>query len=66
MEAELTWTCHVCHETRPDRRISVLSKPGAFHGLRYQQNIRFCNDRQACIDGAKNVDFLLNPMVDEP
>ncbi len=57
MELErLTWKCHVCGEERPDDKISVLSKPLIINGqvvLGGEQNIRYCNDRPACIEGAK-------------
>ena len=52
------WTCHVCGLLRADDVISVLSldvsedfdlPPNAVI-----QNIRHCNDRQSCIDGAQS------------
>ncbi len=53
-----TWTCHVCGEKRPDSKISVHSRPWVVDGQTLgQENIRYCNDRQSCIDGAKNVSF---------
>ena len=51
-----TWKCHVCGEERPDDKISVLSKPIIINGQVVpggQQNTRYCNDRPACIEGAK-------------
>ncbi len=51
-----TWKCHVCGEERPDDKISVLSKPLIINGQVVPdspQNIRYCNDRPACIEGAK-------------
>lgn len=60
MEGLLTWTCHICGDTRPDEKISVLSKPLIVGGVRMfggYQNIRHCNDRQKCIDGAKDFSF---------
>jgi hypothetical protein len=54
-----TWTCHVCKEERPDAAISVLSKPGLLAGrFPFTENVRYCNDRPACIAGAKDVSFL--------
>ena len=57
-----SWTCHVCGEERPDAKISVFkSDRSAQWGLppgSISQNVRYCNDRQACIDGAKNVEFV--------
>jgi len=53
-----TWKCHICGEERPDDKISVLIKPVIITGLRCgKQNIRYCNDRPACIEGAKRFDF---------
>lgn len=52
-----SWTCHVCGENRPDRFISVRKHdkseeygmtPGTF-----QENIRYCNDKELCIQGSK-------------
>ena len=45
------WRCHICSRIRPDPSISVRSfhiqgLPGAI------RNVRYCNDVQACIDGA--------------
>lgn len=56
-----TWKCHVCGEERPDDKISVLSKPLIINGQVVkggQQNIRYCNDRPACIEGAKEHSFF--------
>lgn len=55
----LTWTCHVCHAERPDERISVHRKSTVTEGgIRIQQNVRYCNDRPTCVEGAEKVDFL--------
>lgn len=58
----LTWTCHVCKAERPDARISVhVTDMSPRFGLppgSAEQNVRYCNDRQACIDGAPQVRFL--------
>ena len=55
----LTWKCHICGEERPDDKISVLSKDLIIKGeICGQQNIRYCNDRQRCIDGAKDFSFF--------
>lgn len=45
----LTWTCHICGDERPDKLISVLSYP-IFEGAK--RNVRYCNDRVACLEGA--------------
>lgn len=53
-----TWKCHVCRDERPDEKISVYSTEREFYGTLITQNVRYCNDRQACIDGAKDVSWL--------
>lgn len=56
---ELTWTCHICGEERPDSMIAVFQKPLVVNGqLLGTQNIRYCKDRPACFDGAKQFSFL--------
>ena len=55
----LAWKCHVCGEERPDAQISVYSKPLVINGQECgQMNVRYCNDRQECIEGVPNVDFM--------
>lgn len=55
----LSWHCHVCGAERPDDRISVHKRPirgmEKFGGV---QNIRYCNDRPECRDGAARVDLM--------
>lgn len=62
----LTWTCHVCGEERPDRLISVFTRermwPG---GVRFRENVRYCNDRMTCQDGASEVYFVDRDMGDQ-
>ncbi|TET08652.1 hypothetical protein E3J84_05985 [Candidatus Aerophobetes bacterium] len=59
MDAFTTWKCHICGEERPDAKISVWSKPFTIGGrLCGQQNIRYCNDRQQCIEGAEDFSFF--------
>ena len=58
----LEWPCMVCYETRPDKFISVFSKDvsvtnGLPEGI-MQANIRYCNDKNSCIDGAKLHELL--------
>lgn len=48
-----TWVCMVCKDERPDDMISVYSEKGTRDGISIQVNVRHCNDRQACIDGAR-------------
>lgn len=65
---ELSWKCDICGEERPDAKISVLSKPLISSGLFYlgrtalplssgrvcgEQNIKYCNDKASCVEGAK-------------
>lgn len=55
---DLSWRCNVCGDERPDDKISVFAKKTVLdNGIECQLNIRYCNDRQACIDGAPNLDF---------
>jgi hypothetical protein len=51
-----SWTCHVCGDLRPDVFISVRRHdkseeygmtPGTF-----MENIRYCNDKESCIEGS--------------
>jgi len=54
-----TWKCHICGEERLNNKISVLTKPLIINGLACgEQNIRYCNDRQSCVDGAKEFSFF--------
>jgi hypothetical protein len=54
-----TWTCHVCGEERPDDKISVYQQ---IHqtptGIKVTQNVRYCNDNESCVEGAKTHSFL--------
>lgn len=56
--ANLTWTCHVCKEERPDAKIGVHSEKRILNGVEFQTNVRYCVDRESCRDGARDVDFL--------
>jgi len=53
----ITWTCHICHEERPDDRIDVLTTDlSADFGMpagTVKQNVRYCNDREMCRIGAR-------------
>lgn len=54
-----TWTCHVCGDRRPDAKISVHKKQKELApGIPVDTNIRYCNDRATCIQGAPHVDLL--------
>ncbi|GAH82156.1 unnamed protein product [marine sediment metagenome] len=64
-----TWKCHICGEERPDERISVFTTPWVINGQTVgSQNIRYCNDRPACIEGAKDssLDFSFPKAKGEP
>ncbi|GAH41327.1 unnamed protein product, partial [marine sediment metagenome] len=51
--------CHICGEERPDDKISVLTKPLIINGqVCGWQNIRYCNDKLDCIEGAKEFSFF--------
>lgn len=60
-EFPTTWICHVCFAERPDARVSVykrdLSAKFSLPAGSVTENIRYCNDRQSCIDGAPLVSF---------
>lgn len=57
----MTWKCHVCKRERPDERISVFkSDISKEHNLpigTMTQNVRYCNDRPSCIEGARGFRF---------
>jgi hypothetical protein len=50
---DITWTCHICGDERPDAAISVRSHESEMHGIKWTQNIRYCNDRPECIEKSK-------------
>lgn len=62
---ELTWKCHVCGEERHDAYISVYKKKSNINGIDFQQNIRYCNDKPECAEGAKEIDFLCSIKKDK-
>jgi len=53
-----TWTCHICKKERPDSKISVLTKPMNIPGVVAEQNIRYCNDKPECFEGAQTFSFV--------
>lgn len=59
------WKCHVCGSTRPDAQISVhKSDIGVEKGLPpgvMTQNVRYCNDRPSCQQGALTFRFDGDP-----
>lgn len=53
-----TWVCHICRKERKDSAISVLTKPLVINGeIMGMQNIRYCNDSENCVKGAKTFSF---------
>ena len=55
----LTWECHICKETRPDDKISVITKPLIINGKALgNQNIRYCNDKESCIKESETFSFI--------
>ena len=55
----LSWTCHICKEKRPDASISVRSTPLIINGMECgSQNVRYCNDKQSCIEESKTFSFI--------
>lgn len=58
MSEQLTWTCHVCGDERPDDKISVHSRPVMRGTIEFQENVRYCNDRPACAESAKTFSHL--------
>lgn len=55
----LTWTCHVCGQERPDAAISVWKHEVTMRsGIKFTENVRYCNDNPKCISGAKEVHFI--------
>ena len=48
---EGTWECHVCHDVRPDDKISVHKEQRDI----VEVNVRYCNDRPECRQGAPAV-----------
>ena len=58
MTTMLEWKCHICKEKRPDSKISVHARPVKVGGITVTQNVRYCNDRPACVEGAKTFSFF--------
>ncbi len=55
---DLTWTCHVCGDERPDRFILVHKSKWKRNGIEIQENIRYCRDRLDCADAAPFKTFM--------
>lgn len=58
----LTWACHICHQDRPDNKISVyktdIGIEQGFPPETMEQNVRYCNDNPDCTERAKSFKFL--------
>lgn len=55
---ELTWTCHICQQERPDAAISVWKHERSVAGLSLTEHVRYCNDRAECAEAAKSFHFV--------
>jgi hypothetical protein len=57
---ELTWTCHICGQERPDDKISVEQHKVRMPGTNQQvmENVRYCNDKAECANAAPEFSFL--------
>jgi hypothetical protein len=60
-----SWTCHVCGREQPDAVIAVRKTdrsaewkmpPGTF-----VENVRYCSDQPACVEGSKTHRFVDPP-----
>lgn len=55
----ITWTCHICGKKRPDNKISVETHPLVINGhVMGNQNVRYCNDNNECMEKAKVYTFV--------
>lgn len=59
----LTWVCHVCGQTRPDKCIGVLKRDrsvstGHWGPGTITEHVRYCLDNPNCVDGAKFKSFF--------
>lgn len=52
------WTCHVCGRERLNRFISVYKRRSIYRSVEVEENVRYCNDRRACVRGALEIHFL--------
>ena len=58
---DLTWTCHICGEERPDDKIGVINRQIIIiPDVIGHENIRFCKDKESCREGALTFSHL-NP-----
>ncbi len=55
----LTWKCHICGKDKPDGKISVRTTPMIIGGRKMgDQDIRYCNDNNDCIEKSKTFKFF--------
>lgn len=52
------WTCHVCGDYRPDDLIGVVSTTRVRNNVEIIENVRYCRDRPACLEGAETKTWL--------
>jgi hypothetical protein len=55
--ARQTWRCDICRQVRPDAQISVHKvdiTPEKFPPGSMIRNVKYCNDKPACKQGAEN------------
>jgi len=51
----VSWTCHVCGKWRPDAFVSVRSFAIKDAPPGWVRNVRHCNDRPECVNGAEKM-----------
>lgn len=58
-DSMITWKCDVCGQKRPDDKISVnkadMSERFNLPKGTMQSNVKFCNDKPDCRNGAANI-----------
>ena len=55
-----TWLCHVCGRERLDKAISVRKFDAMAPMMSIKFNVRYCNDDDACYEGAQAVALKWN------
>jgi hypothetical protein len=64
-----TWRCDICHEERPDSKISVYKVdigPRSLPSGTLVRNVKYCNDNSRCYEGAlhwSEEDYLMRQRV---
>lgn len=54
----MTWTCTICGDTRPDDKISVARVSQLVGVVMVDVNVRYCNDRRSCIEAAPSFKLI--------